>query len=353
MNDLDFSFEESPWEQYFARLQEYEVVDAATMLTLLEGEPEEAFEEAFRMIEESDHWLDASDLPRPAYTGENGTRLRYEADWVKKGARLEKLEETDPLRLYLEELAMVPVFGDMALLADRLSQANRDGKDADHIRVQLVNLLLSRVVALAGEYTGRGVALLDLIQEGSIGLWKATEVFVGLGADFEITGEQWIREYMNRAVLMQARASGVGQKMRTALEDYKAVDERLLSDLGRNATLEEIAEELHMSVEEAASVRKMLEDARLMAQVKKPEDPEEEKEAEEQAVEDTALFQMRQRILDLLSGLEEQDQKLLTLRFGLEGGKPLTPEETGRKLGLPPDEVVAREGAALAKLRNH
>ena len=55
MNDLDFSFEESPWEQYFARLQEYEVVDAATMLTLLEGEPEEAFEEAFRMIEESDH----------------------------------------------------------------------------------------------------------------------------------------------------------------------------------------------------------------------------------------------------------------------------------------------------------
>lgn len=351
MNDLEFSFEESPWEKYFSRLQEDEVVDAATMLTLLEGEEEEAFEEAFQMIEESDHWLDISDLPRPAYTGENGARLRFEADWVKKGARVEKLEETDPLRLYLEELAMIPICGDVAVLAEKLAKANREGKNADDVRRQLVNLLLSRVVELAGEYTGRGVALLDLIQEGSIGLWKATDVFVGRGTDFEITGELWIREYMNRAVLMQARAAGVGQKMRIALEDYRAVDERLLGDLGRNPTLEEIAEELHMSVEEAASVRKMLEDARLLAQVKKPEERSEEKEAEEQAVEDTALFQMRQRILDLLSGLEEQDQKLLTLRFGLEGGKPLTPEETGRKLGLTPEEVVAREGAALDKLR--
>ena len=69
-------------------------------------------------------------------------------------------------------------------------------------------------------------------------------------------------------------------------------------------------------------------------------------------MEDTALFQMRQRISDLLSGLSEADARLLNLRFGLEGGKPLTPEETGRRLGLTPDEVVAREGAALAKLRN-
>ena len=63
------------------------------------------------------------------------------------------------------------------------------------------------------------------------------------------------------------------------------------------------------------------------------------------------MFQMRQRILDLLSGLPDQDQKLLTLRFGLEGGKPMTPEETGRQLGLTSEEVVAREAAALAKLR--
>ena len=140
--------------------------------------------------------------------------------------------------------------------------------------------------------------------------------------------------------------------MRSALEDYRAVDERLLGELGRNPTLEEIAEELHMRPEEAASVRKMLDDAQTLAQVKKVQEPEEEEtEEDNQAVEDTALFQMRQRISDLLSGLSKEDARLLTLRFGLEGAKPLTPEEVGRKLGLTPQEVVAREGAALAKLR--
>ena len=74
-------------------------------------------------------------------------------------------------------------------------------------------------------------------------------------------------------------------------------------------------------------------------------------EEAEQAVENTAAFQMHQRIADLLSSLEPEEARLLTLRFGLEGGKPMTPQETGRILGLTPDEVVAREAAALAKLR--
>ena len=96
----------------------------------------------------------------------------------------------------------------------------------------------------------------------------------------------------------------------------------------------------------------MLEDARILAKVKTPPvDEEEDKEAQEQSVEDTALFQMRQRISDLLSALPTDDQKLLTLRFGLEGGKPLTPAETGERLGLTPEEVVAKEAAALSKLR--
>ena len=91
----------------------------------------------------------------------------------------------------------------------------------------------------------------------------------------------------------------------------------------------------------------------VFAKVKTPAvDEEEEKEAEEQSVEDTALFQMRQRISDLLSSLSAEDQKLLTLRFGLEGGKPLSPEETGRHLNLTAEEVVAAEAAALSKLRS-
>ena len=82
------------------------------------------------------------------------------------------------------------------------------------------------------------------------------------------------------------------------------------------------------------------------------EEPKEEVPEDSQAVEDTAYFQMRQRIAELLSNLTEEEAKLLTLRFGLEGGAPLSPEETGKKLGLTPQEVVQREANALVKLRN-
>ena len=135
------------------------------------------------------------------------------------------------------------------------------------------------------------------------------------------------------------------------MEDFRAVDGRLLSDLGRNATLPEIAAELHMTLEETQAVAGMLESARLL-QSAQPEEKEEDPQEETQAVEDTAYFQMRQRVSELLGCLEAQDATLLTLRFGLEGGLPLTPEEIGRKLGMTPEEVVAREAAALSKLRN-
>ena len=99
-------------------------------------------------------------------------------------------------------------------------------------------------------------------------------------------------------------------------------------------------------------MKKMLDSARMMSRTAEPEEAEETQEEEEQAVENTALFQMRQRIMDLMSSLDAADAELLTLRFGLEGGRPMSPEETGRKLKLTPEEVVAREAAALAKLRN-
>jgi len=285
------------------------------------------------------------DLPKVGGTGEAAVRLRREMQLAKKGLQAADLEETDPLRLYLEEIAGTPVCGDEIMLAEKCA------KGEESAMVQLTNLGLSRVVELAAEFTGYGVLLLDLIQEGSLGLWQAIRNYHR--GEYAAHRDRWIRFYMAKAVTLQARQGGVGQRMRTALEDYRAVDERLLGELGRNPTLEEIALELHMKVEEADTVRKMLEDARVLAKAKQPAvDEEEEKEAQEQAVEDTAMFQMRQRILDLLSGLSEADQKLLTLRLGLEGDKPLPPEEAGRQLGLTPEEVVAREAAALAKLRN-
>ena len=344
MTRIDFDFEESPWLLTLDTLRSGSRIGAARFLTLMEGEEEDALTDAFRDMEERRIMLDISDLPNMGVVGEAAVRLRREEQLVKQDALIAALDENDPLRLYLEELASIPVCGDEAVLAMEAAA----GKES--AREQLLNLSLSRVVEIAKAHTGNGVLLLDLIQEGSLGAWQAIACYES--GDFAQHRDWYIRQAMAQVITMQARQNGVGQKMRRAMEDYRNVDERLLSELGRNATLEEIALEMHISPEEAEVVRDTLDSARMLSQARAANAPKEEEPEDEQHVEDTALFQMRQRITDLLSGVSEADAKLLTLRFGLEGGLPLTPEETGRKLGLTPEEVIQREAAALSKLRN-
>lgn len=343
MNDLEFTFEDSPLDMLLTSSHDG-MLSAARFLTLMEGQTEESMEDALLELENSGVILDISDLPKNGSAGEAALRLRREAELVKNGTLFTALEENDPLRLYLEELAAIPACGDPTVLAQNCLDGNAAAQEL------LLNVSLSRVVETAKELVGNGVLLLDLIQEGSLGLWQAIVNYTG--GDFESYSDRWIRGSMAKLITLQAREGGVGQKLRQALEDYKAVDERLLAELGRNATNEEIAEQLHMSAEETALVKTMLDSARLISRAKAENEPEEKPEEEEQHVEDTALFQMRQRIADMLADLPEEDSRLLTLRFGLEGGLPLTPEQTGAKLGLTPEEVVAKEAAALAKLRS-
>ena len=343
MNKLEFSFEPAPWEQWLGNFPQGASVPAGGLLTLLEGEEEQELEDALQAMEEAGMELDIRDLPKSFGSGETALRLRQEQQLAQKGISPDALEENDPLRLYLEEIAAIPVCGDEDLLAQDAAAGKESAANA------LTNLGLSRVVEMAGAFTGYGVLLTDLIQEGSLGLWKAVGSY--REGEYSAFRDRWIRFYLARAVALQARSSGVGERLRQAMEDYRQVDQRLLSDLGRNATVEEIAQELHLSVEQAESVRAMLENARLLQQAQPSAEDEETPEEAEQAVEITAAFQMHQRIADLLSSLEPEEARLLTLRFGLEGGKPMTPQETGRILGLTPDEVVAREAAALAKLR--
>ena len=139
--------------------------------------------------------------------------------------------------------------------------------------------------------------------------------------------------------------------MKTALEDFRDMDQQLLGELGRNPTLEEIAEAIHITPEEAATVAEMLTQAKLRQQTVLSREPKEETPDDNQAVEDTAYFQARQRVLDMLSTLSEQEAKLLTLRFGLDGGLPKTAQQAGEILGLTAEEAVNMEAAALSKLR--
>lgn len=340
---IDFTFEENPWEAVLDTVQPGTSLPAARFLALLEGEDEAALEDAFQILEEKRITLDITQLPPIPVTGQTAVRLRQEQQLLENGNLMEGLEKNDPLRLYLEELAGIPVAGDVNLLAERCAEGDEDAAR------KLVELSLSRVVELAKDQAGKGVLLLDLIQEASLGLWQGVLRYTG--GDFENHRDWWISQYLARAVVEQARSSGLGQKLRQGVQDYRDVDHRLLTELGRNPTREEIALELHIPAEDAAVFEGMLASAKSRKQAEDALEAGEENGEEEMAVEDTAYFRSRQRILELLSVLSEQEAKLLTLRFGLEGGLPLSPEDTGRKLGMTAQEVVTMEAEALAKLR--
>lgn len=345
----DFVFEASPWELYAQKLKPGDRVPAAELLTMLEGYSDEAVEDALEQLEECSAQLDIGSLPKAEITGEIGKRLALEEKLVRQQRLFTDLPEGDPLRLYLEELAGIPVCGDEEVLAQELAENNCRGSVNEGLQTRLMNLSLSRVVELASEYMdGRGVLLLDLIQEGSMGLWKGILSYTGQSA-FGRHRDWWIRQYMARAVTMQARQCGVGDKLRKALESYRAADRQLLTRLGRNPTVEEIAQEMAITPVDAQVYADMLRTAQLLEKAHAPK--AEESPEDEQAVEDTAYFQSRQRVAELLSALSEQEAKVLSLRFGLEGGLPCSPQETGAKLGLTASEVTALETAALAKLR--
>ena len=347
IDGLEFAFADTPLEQFLAALEPGQPVCASYLLTVLDGESEETARETLAQLDAYRVQLDLT--PIACADGATLLRLRREAELVKKGNLLTALEENDPLRLYLEELAMLPAWGDLPDLEQALLQANAAGDPEAAVYTQVFHLCISRVVELAMTYTGKGVLLEDLIQEASMGLWMELTGYTG--GSLEAFRDTAIHKHLIQTVVLQAHAAGVGQKLRQDMEDYRSVDEQLLAELGRNPTLEEISQAMHKEPEAVAAVADMVAKARDMHRVKNPEDTRTMPEEEDQAVEDTAYFQMRQRIAELLSGLSERDARLLTLRYGLEGGAPVDPAQAGRLLNMTPEEVVAAEAAALSKLR--
>lgn len=343
MNDLPITFEQSDWEVTFETLATGSRISASRFLALLEGEDETAASDALLDLDEKRIALDISDLPKLPVEGESGARLRFEEKLAAGDNWLGQLEENDVLRLCLEEIAAIPAAGDPNVLAMELAEGKEDAVQ------NLVCLMLSRVAELSREYVGRGVLLIDLIQAGNLGLMEGLNRYDS--GDITAYCDWWIRQYMAGSVVLQAKASGVGQKLRQAMEDYRDMDQKLLTELGRNPTVEEMAEALHMTPQQTVAVAETLENAQLLYRAKGDNEASLEPQEEELAVEDTAYFQMRQRIADLLSALPDEDAKLLTLRYGLEGGVPMKPQQVAIRLGITAEEVTAREAAALMKLR--
>ena len=316
---------------------------AAAFLTLMEPESDDTLDSAFEYLVENNIAIDLSDLPKTGNIGQAAARLSREEKLAASGDLMGALEETDPLRLYLEEIAATPAQGDPEVLAKMCASGDAAAPE------RLANAMLSQVVEIAREFTGRGVLLLDLCQEGGLALWQA--ILNYREGSFQDLFEHQVRQAMAIEVIAQARSSGIGQKLRQGMEDYRDVDQQLLSELGRNPTLEEIAERLHISEEEALTLKNALDSAQLRRRVDDARAPKEVTPDDQQAVENTAYFQSRQRILELLSSLTEEDTTLISLRFGLDGKPPLTPEQVADRLGITPEQVIERETAALAALR--
>ena len=339
----DFVFEQAPWEAYLRSCKNGSVISGWNLISMLEDEEDDAVEDVFSILTVKKLQLDLSGLPQMSAGSNTAQRLQQEREYVTGGLKTALMEETDPLRLYLEELAAAPACGDEKLLAEQLSSGDQRAAQ------RLTELGLSRVVEIAAEYAGQAVLLLDLIQEGNIGLWEAISGY--RGGDYAAQRDEAIRSSVLKAIVLQARSNGISQKMKKALQDYRAADQHLLTKLGRNPGLEEIAQEMHISLEQAQTIEKTMADILLLQKAEKLAAPKEETAEDELPVEDTAYFQMRQRISEMLSVLDEQEARILTMRFGLEKGLPMSAEEVAKALGITTAAVTACETAALSKLR--
>lgn len=334
----------SPWEMALSKLKKGSVLSAGRFIALMEQDDTVEPEAAAMELEALGVMLDVSEFPRLPGSGKTAQRLELEERLYRQGDLMEALESNDPLKWNLRQIRELEPLENCQELARRAASGDEAAMQA------LTGGNLFRVYELAGEYLGRGVLLVDLMQEGSLGLWQAVLNYEE--GPFREHCDWWIRQAMARAVTLQAHANGVGAHMAKAMERYRQADRDLLTRLGRNPGEEEIAMEMGVTAEEAAAVGKMLREVEAMDKVRKARQPKESDPEDEQAVEDTAYFQSRQRIGEMLSVLSEEEAKILSLRFGLDGKPPMTAQQAGEKLGLTAREVTAKEAAALAALRN-
>lgn len=343
MSEFVFDRAFRPWEMAFSKMKRGSVLSATRFLALLEQDQTVEAESAAMDLEQMEILLDVSDLPKLAASGKTDARLALEEKCYREGSLIQNLEQNDPLRLTVEQIFHIK----QAENAEELAARAASGDEKAMEKLTQGNLPL--VYAIAGEYIGHGVLLVDLLQEGSLGLWQAVMSF--RDGSFASYAARWIRQAMARAVTLQAHANGVGSHMAKAMERYCRADRDLLTQLGRNPGEEEIALEMGVSPEEAAMIGKMIREAESMERIRQANAPKEPQPEDEQAVEDTAYFQSRQRINEMLSDLSEIDSNILTMRFGLDGKAPLSAAQVGEKLGMTAQEVTQREASALASLR--
>jgi RNA polymerase primary sigma factor len=277
----------------------------------------------------------------------------------------------DPVRMYLKEIGRVPLLSmeQEKSLAMRIEagelESRRDGAADQRIvdggeeaKRQLTEANLRLVVSIAKKYVGRGMLFLDLIQEGNLGLIRAVEKFdYRKGYKFSTYATWWIRQAITRALADQARTIRIPVHMVETINRLIKVSRQLLQELGREPTVEEIAESMALTPEKVREVMKISQEPiSLETPIGEEEDSHlgdfiEDQEAVAPA-EAASVMLLKEKMQDVLQNLTERERKVLVLRFGLEDGHQRTLEEVGQEFGVTRERIRQIEAKALRKLRH-
>jgi RNA polymerase primary sigma factor len=262
----------------------------------------------------------------------------------------------DSVRLYLREIGKIPLLNaeQELALAQRVVAGDKEAKD------QMAEANLRLVVSIAKRYVGRGLDLLDLIEEGNTGLLRAVEKFdPDKGFKFSTYATWWIRQAITRAIADQARTIRIPVHMVETINKLLRTQRRLTQELNREPTNAEIAKEMEIDEAKVEHIMKIKQDiSSLDASIR--DDEEESVLADFIEDEDTITPEesatgqlLKEQVKDMLSALTEREQKILKLRFGLEDGKQHTLEEVGQEFSVTRERIRQIEAKALAKLRKH
>ena len=260
----------------------------------------------------------------------------------------------DPVKVYLKDIGKVALLSgeEESELAERMMQGDEFAKK----RLSEANLRL--VVSIAKRYVGRGMHLLDLIQEGNLGLMKAVDKFdYTKGFKFSTYATWWIRQAITRAIADQARTIRIPVHMVETINKLIKVSRQLLQDLGREPTPEEIAEAMGIPVEKVVEIQTIAQDpVSLETPIGEEEDSnlgtfiEDEKSASPSDVVASAM--LRKQLIATLDMLTPREEKVLRLRYGIDDGKPRTLEEVGKEFNVTRERIRQIEAKALRKLRH-